>query len=132
MYTDKGIDFNAKSLRMTFQNNVLTALTDGYFLFTVGNTNLAITQDKAVQIAKNYVKTLTWNIDGKQVSGFNTLDQPVSVQFVPHPRGNSVALVPYWYVVLRLDQIYAGGINEVTVGLYADTGEVVDVQMLSS
>ena len=132
MYTDKGVDFNAKSLRMNFQSNVLTALTDGYFLFTVANTNLAITQDQAIQIAKNYVKTLTWNIEGKQVSGFNTLDQPISVQFVPHPRGNSVALVPYWYVVLRLDKTYSGGINEVTVGLYSDTGEVVDVQMLAS
>ena len=132
MYTDKGVDFNAKSLRMTFQSNILTAMIDGYFLFTVANTNLAISQDQAISIAKNYVKTLTWKIDGKQVSGFNTLDQPVSVQFVPHPRGNSVALVPYWYVVLRLDKVYSGGINEVTVGLYSDTGEVVDVQMLSS
>jgi hypothetical protein len=43
-----------------------------------------------------------------------------------------VALVPYWYVILRLDKVYSGGINQVTVGLYADTGEVVDVQMLSS
>jgi DNA-binding transcriptional ArsR family regulator len=132
MYTDKGVDFNAKSLRMTFQNNILTSITDGYFLFTVANTNLAISEEQAIQIAKNYVKTLTWNIEGKQVSGFNTLEEPVSVQFVPHPRGNSVALVPYWYVVLRLDKTYSGGINEVTVGLYSDTGEVVDVQMLAS
>ena len=132
MYTDKGVDFNAKSLRMTFQSNILTSLTDGYFLFTVANTNLAISEEQAIQIAKNYVKTLTWNIEGKQVSGFNTLDPPVSVQFVPHPRGDSVALVPYWYVVLRLDKVYSGGINEVTVGLYSDTGEVVDVQMLAN
>ena len=50
---------------------------------------------------------------------------------MPHPIGNSVALVPYWYVILRLDKD-SGGINQVTVGLYADNGEVVDVQMLSS
>jgi hypothetical protein len=131
MYTEKGLDFNAKSLRMDFQNNILTTLTDGYFLFTIANTNMAVSQDNAVAIAKNYAKTLTWNIDGKQVTGFNTQDQPVSVQFVPHPRGNSVALVPYWYVILRLDKVYSGGINEVTVGLYADTGEVENVQMLS-
>ncbi|MCW4004802.1 MAG: winged helix-turn-helix domain-containing protein [Candidatus Bathyarchaeota archaeon] len=131
MYTDKGIDFSAKSLRMTFQSNILTTLTDGYFLFTIGNTNLAISQDQAVTIAKNHVKTLTWNIDGKQTSGFNAQDTPVSVELLPHPRGDSVALVPYWYVVLRLDKVYAGGINIVTVGVYADTGEIADVQMLS-
>jgi hypothetical protein len=117
---------------MTFENHVLTAMTDGYFLFTVGNTNLSVSQDQAVKIAQNYVRTLTWTIDNKQVSGFNTLDQPVSVQLVPHPRNDSVALVPYWYVELRLDKVYSGGINEVTVGVFADTGQVADVQMLSS
>ena len=131
MYTEKGIDFSAKSLRITFENHVLTALTDGYFLFTAGNTNLAVSKDAAVGIAKNYIKTLTWNIDGKQVSGFNVLDEPVSVDLVPHPRNDSVALIPYWYVVLRLDRVYSGGINEVTVGIYADTSQVADVQMLS-
>ena len=132
MYTEKGVDFSAKSLRMTFENHVLTAMTDGYFLFTVGNTNLSVSQDQAVKIAQNYVRTLTWTIDNKQVSGFNTLDQPVSVQLVPHPRNDSVALVPYWYVELRLDKVYSGVINEVTVGVFADTGQVADVQMLSS
>jgi len=131
MYSERGIDFSAKSLRMTFQNRLLTGLTDGYFLFTVGNTDLAISENQAIDRAKNYVKTLTWTIDGKQVTGFNTQSQPVSVQLLPHPRGNSAALIPYWYVVLSLDRTFSGGINEVSVGLFADTGQVEDVQMLS-
>ncbi len=131
MYTDKGIDFSAKSLRMTFENRVLTALTDGYFLFTVANTNLNISQEEAVTIAKNHLKTLTWTINGQQTSGFTAQDQPVSVELLPHPRSDSVALAPYWYIVLRLDNTYSGGINEAGVGVYADTGEVADVQMLS-
>ena len=40
MYTQDGIDYQAKGLQMTFQNNVLTTMTDGYFLFTVGSTRL--------------------------------------------------------------------------------------------
>ena len=131
MYTENNVDFSAKSLRLTFVNNILTELSDGYFLFTVANTNIAVNQAYAVSIARNYAKTLTWNFNGTEVSGFGTLDEPDSVQFVPHPRGNSVALVPYWYIILHLDKVYAGGINEVTVGVYADTGEVADVQMLS-
>lgn len=131
MYSEKGIDFSAKSLRMTFQNRLLTGLTDGYFLFTVGNTDLAISEEQAIASARDYAKTLTWTIDGKQLTGFNTQSQPVSVQLLPHPRGNSVALIPYWYVVLSLDRTFSGGINEVSVGLFADTGQVEDVQMLS-
>ena len=132
MYTENGIDYQAKGLQMTFQNNVLTTMTDGYFLFTIGSTNLAVSRDQAISIAKNYVKTLAWTIEGAQISGFAVTDSPLSVQLVPHTRGNSVALIPYWYVEMRLTKIYAGGINEVAVGIYADTSQVSDVQMLSA
>jgi len=132
MYTDNEIDYQTKGLQMIFQNNILTTMTDGYFLYTVGNTNLAVSREQAIEIAKNHVKTLTYNIEGQQVSGFTVADEPISVQLVPHTRGNSVALVPYWYVELSLNQIYAGGRNVVTVGIYADTSKVSDVQMLST
>ena len=129
MHTENDIDFQTKGLQMTYQNNILTTMTDGYFLYTVGNTNLAVSNEQAVEIAKSHVKTLTWNIEGQQVSGFSVVDTPLSVQMVPHTRGNTVALYPYWYIELRLNQIYAGGINVVTFGIYADTGQVADVQM---
>jgi hypothetical protein len=132
MYTQNGIDFQAKGLQMTFQNNILTLMSDGYFLFTVGNTNLATSEEQAIKTAQNYVKTLTWNIEGKTVTGFTTIDPPVSVQLVPHTRGNSVALIPYWFIEMRLTQTYSGGYNEVGVGIYADTGDVSDANLLSS
>ena len=132
MYTDNGIDYQTKGLQMVFENNILTTLTDGYFLYTVGNTNLSVSREQAIEIAKNHVKTLTYNIEGQQVSGFTVADEPLSVQLVPHTRGNSVALVPYWYVELALNQIYAGGRNVVTVGIYADTSQIADVQLLST
>ena len=132
LYTEKGIDFPSKSLDMIFENRLLKEMTDGYFLFTIGNTNLDVSKEEAVGIAKNYAKTLTWNIDGKPVTGFNVLDEPVSVELAPHPRTGSTGLIPYWYVVLRLDRVYPGSINTVTVGIYADTGQVAHVQMLSS
>ena len=37
MYTQDGVDYQAKGLQMTFQNNVLITLSDGYYLFTVGS-----------------------------------------------------------------------------------------------
>ncbi|MGD6809249.1 MAG: winged helix-turn-helix domain-containing protein [Candidatus Bathyarchaeia archaeon] len=131
-YTEKGIDYPSKSVDMIFKNRVLTELTDGYFLFTIGSTSLNVTQEEAVQIAKDYAKTLTWTIDNKQIIGFTVLEEPVSVQLAPHPRAGSTGLIPYWYVVLRLDRTYADGTNTLTVGVFADNGEVVDVQMLSN
>jgi hypothetical protein len=42
-----------------------------------------------------------------------------------------LTLIPYWYVTLYLDRIYAGGVNSIAVGIYADTGEVASIQALS-
>jgi len=130
MYTENGVDYQSKGLQMTFQNNILVTMTDSYFLFNVGNNLVSVSEEKAIEIAENYVRTLTQTIEGKQVSGFKTLSPPVSVQLVPHTRGNSVDLFPYWYVELRLDQIYPSGINMVAIGLYADTGQIADVRLL--
>jgi hypothetical protein len=137
MYTENGIDFQTKGLTMTFQNNVLNTMSDGYFLFTVGSTNLgsnnmSTSKQQAIDSAKNYIKTLKWTIEGQEVTGFEVQDQPISVQLVPHTRGNNVALIPYWYIELGLTKTYAGGLNLVTVGIYADTSQVGDVQMLST
>ena len=137
MHTENGIDFQTKGLTMTFQNNVLNTMSDGYFLFTVGSNNLGsnnmtTSKQEAIDSAKNYVKTLKWTIEGHEVTGFQVQDQPISVQLVPHTRGNNVALIPYWYIELGLTKTYAGGLNAITVGIYADTSQVGDVQMLST
>ncbi len=131
MHTQNGVDYQAKGLQMTFKNNILTILSDGYFLFTIGNSDISTSQEQAIEIAKNYVKTMTWNIEGKQVSGFTVVDPPVSVQLAPHTRGNSVALIPYWFIEMSLTQTYPGGYNQVAIGIFADTGEVSDANLVS-
>ena len=131
MYTQNGVDYSAKSLRMTFNNGVLTALTDGYFLFTIADATVHFDSGQAKAIARSYIQSMTWTINSTQTSGFNAADT-VSVQMLPHPRGDSVALVPYWYIVMRLDRAYAGGFNTASVGVWADSGAVADAQLLSS
>jgi len=129
MHSQGGVDFSAKSLRITFDDGVLVSLTDGYFLFTVANTNVNFDSAQAQKIAKNRVQEMTWVINNTEVGGF-VVQRTVSVEMIPHPRGNSVALVPYWYVVFELDQTGVGGFNRASVGVWADTGEVADVQLL--
>jgi DNA-binding transcriptional ArsR family regulator len=131
VYTEQGIEYPSKAVDMIFQDRVLIELTDGYFLFTIGSTSIDVSQEEAVNIAREYAKTLTWTIDNQQITGFTTSGEPISVQLAPHPRPASTALIPYWYVVLPLDKTYPGGINTFTAGIWADNGEVVNVQMLS-
>jgi hypothetical protein len=132
MYTANGFDYSAKSVRLVFYKNVLQELTDDWFLYNVSSTPVTVSRDQAIQIAKDAAKNFEWNASGVQVTDFNVLAEPVSAVFFPHPRTDALTLVPYWYMTLYLDKEYAGGVNSITVGVWADTGEVANIQALRS
>ena len=132
LYTENGVDFQTKSLGLVFENRVLKELTDGWFLFTIGSTRVEISNDEAIGIAKDHLKTYQWAVDGTEVSNFKVLDEPVLSVLYPHVREeNSLALVPYWYVTLYLDKVYPGEVDRIAVGLWADTGQVAHIRRLS-
>jgi hypothetical protein len=131
LYTSSGVDFTAKSLRLVFQKHILQELTDDWFFYEVGSTQISVSKEQAIQIARNAAKDFKWNADGEQVSNFNVLSEPVSALFFPHSRTELLVLVPYWYITLYLDREYPGGVNSIAVGVWADTGEVANIQALS-
>ena len=131
LYTENNIDFAAKSLQIVFENGILTSMSDDWPLFSIGSTQVNISQEQALQIARDAAKTFTFNASGVQVSNFGVLQEPVSAVFFPHPRSN-LSLFPYWYIILYLDKAYPGGVNSIAVGIWADTGEVANIQALSS
>jgi hypothetical protein len=131
MYTENGVDFSPKSLNLVFKNRVLTELTDGMYLFTVGSTTVNISADKAVEIARNAAKSFSWTADGQTVSGFTVLSEPVLAVFHPNTK-QGLALYPCWYVTLYLDKTYPGGVNSIAVGVWADTGEISQIKTANS
>jgi hypothetical protein len=131
LYTENGVDFSPKSLSLVFENHILKELTDGWFLFTIGSTEVNISNEEAIQIARNAVQGFTWEADGVVVSGFSVLEEPVSAVFHPTLREEGLALVPYWEVTLYLDKAYPGGVNRIVVGVWADIGEVRRITTLS-
>jgi hypothetical protein len=125
MYTENGVDFSPKSLSLVFERRVLKELTDGWFLFTIGTTEVKVaSEEEAVEIARTAVRGFTWTADGVVVSNFNVLEEPVTAFFHPTLRGEGLALIPYWEVTLYLDRAYPGGVNNLAVGIWADNGEV--------
>jgi len=112
---------------------VLQELTDDWFLYDVGETQVTISEEQAIQIARNATQDFEWNADGEQVTDFKLLPEPVSAVFFPHPKTDeSLTLFPYWFITLYLDTEYPGGVNSITVGVWADNGEVANIQALSS
>ncbi len=131
MFTANGVDFAAKKLHLIFHNHALQELTDDWFLYDIGGTQVNVSKEEAIQIARNAAEDFGWNASGVQVSDFEILNEPVSALFFPHPRTDPLTLIPYWYVTLYLDRMYTGGVNSIAVGIYADTGEVASIQALS-
>ncbi len=127
---ENGVDFAPKSLRLVFENQVLRELLDGWFLFGIGNTEVNISPEQAIEIARNAALTFTWNYNGVEVGNVTVLQQPVSVDFHPSPK-TDLELVPYWFVTLHLDKTYPGGVTRLGVGVWADTGQVDSIITLT-
>ena len=131
LYTENGVAFLPKSLILTFENHILKEVTDGWFLFTVGSTEVNVSQEEAIEIARNAAQAFKWNADGVTVSNFNILTQPVTVLFNPTPREEPLALVPYWSITFYLDKAYPGNVDRIAVGVWADTKEIADIRAFS-
>ncbi|MCW4009732.1 MAG: helix-turn-helix domain-containing protein [Candidatus Bathyarchaeota archaeon] len=131
LYAEDGTDFSAKSIHITSHNNVITKLTDDWFLYSIGSAQVNTSQEQAIQIAKDAAENFSWNVNGTQVSNFIVLDEPATAEFYPHPKGDNLTLYPYWYVTLHLDKTYPGEVNVIAVGVWGDTGNVANIDALS-
>lgn len=130
-YTENGVDFAQKGLKLTYNNELLKELDDGYFLYKIGNTQLNIDQAGAIQAARNAVKGYSWTTGGPVIS-YTVLDQPVSAIFNPTPREEPLTLIPRWYVTLYLDNLpTTTNVNRLAVSIWADTGKIEGIAPLS-
>jgi len=131
-YSENGVDFVQKGVKLVYENQVLKELDDGYFLYGIDNAQINVDQTGAIQAARNAIKNYPLTSGGQQVVGYKVLDQPVSVVFDPQPRDIPLALVPHWTVTLYLDTTnQQTNINRLAVGIWADTGKVDGVAALT-
>ncbi len=131
-YTINDTDFVSKSLHVVLENRIVTQFNDDWFLYKIGSTQITISKEQAMLIAKNSAKSFSYNTNGATTSNMTVLDSPISVAFWGHTKTDSLTLYPYWYVTLRLDRTYPGGVNGIGVGIWADTGKVEAVQAIAA
>ncbi|KON33883.1 MAG: hypothetical protein AC479_02895 [miscellaneous Crenarchaeota group-6 archaeon AD8-1] len=127
LYTLDGVDFSPKSLSFIYEDHALKQVTDGWYLFESGTTEVNVSREEAIILAKAAAQDFSWTYEGEIVSNFVVLDDPIDVEFHPHPREDFDILVPYWYVVLYLDRVYPGEVDRIAVGLWGDNGEIADI-----
>jgi len=127
-----GIDYQVKGVQLNFENGLLEMLTDGWFLFNVGSTELNILEEEAINIAIDKAKDYSWTANGVDVSEFNILEEQVTAILYPHLRENNLELIPCWVVNLPLDKIYPGNVGSILVGIWGDTGRITEYQTISA
>ena len=100
-------------------------MIDGYFLFTVGSTTVNISSERAVTLARNALNGYSWTAEGTTVTDFTVLPDP-AVIFHPSTK-NGVALYPQYTVTFNLDKVYPGGVDSLSVQVWADNGDIAQI-----
>jgi hypothetical protein len=130
--TYDGITGPAFSLE--FVNGSLETFNDQQSLFSIGQFALNISKDQAIKIALDRAKNFSWAVGSDLstatvVTNFTILTSPVQSQLTLQPRENST-LYPYWRVDLYLDKVYDGCVNDLAVGIWADSGNIEYIRAL--
>jgi hypothetical protein len=122
-YTINGAEYT--ELSVEFQNGTFHTIHDTRGVYSIGDTTVNISREQAIDIAMKYSETYSYAMpDGSQVSGFNVTKDRSTAKLVAYP-SNSTALRPYWHVELYLNQTYPGGVEGLTIFIWANSGEVI-------
>ena len=120
--TFNGCDYPAVNL--VFRDGVFSSIIDQHAIYSIGDTAVNISKEKAIEIAMDYTKNDSYHMsDDIVISDFNVTEDKTTASLVPLARKSNV-LYPYWSVMLYLNQTYPGSINALYVGVWADSGEV--------
>ncbi|MCW4017644.1 MAG: hypothetical protein NWF00_03010 [Candidatus Bathyarchaeota archaeon] len=105
--------------------------TDNRGLYQIGNTNITISKEQAIQIAEDYItqtysckvfsKGFLKTIDNLVLTGSSTASLATTIR-------DPTTLYPYWSVQLNLDDASSEFFKELTVNVWADSGRVIDAQ----
>ncbi len=124
-YTSQGLDY-PKLLHIGFYRESLALIINQWDLYTIGSDTPKITHEEAIRIATEQAEknatVLTFS-DGSQIR-YNLTG--ISDAKISSGLREPWTAYPFWTVVLSTD-VYRG-INQIQVGIWADTGTVAYCQ----
>jgi hypothetical protein len=138
-YTANGVDAKYKCVSLGYKDGFLKVFIDTWNFYNIGSTTVNISEEQAQDIAMKSAKTYTWTVgSGNQtyiINNFN-LTKPMIKYIVFCEAGNatnarssdSLTLYPMWRIGVGLDKYYPGNVYGIYVDIWADTGQVRDMQ----
>ncbi|MFA5364676.1 MAG: hypothetical protein WC325_05785 [Candidatus Bathyarchaeia archaeon] len=128
-YVANGIEYTRKSVRMTFSNGRLTFFGNDWNVYSVGNTNLNVTKQEAIETSIQRAQSHKLVFDDKP-EPFILAQDKVNIQLWAVER-EPLTLQLTWHVKIPFVQpVY--GVYGLEVGLWADTGESFSFGVLSA
>jgi hypothetical protein len=128
-YVANGVEYTRKSVRMSFSNGRLTFFGNDWGVYSVGNTNLNVTKQEAIEKSIQRAQSHKLVFDGKQ-EPFILAQDKVNIQLWAVER-EPMVLQLTWHVKIPFVQpVY--GVYGLEVGLWADTGESFSFGVLSA
>jgi hypothetical protein len=144
-YCFNGVEATSKCVVLNFKDGFLKYFIDTWSLYTIGSTDLIVSEEEAIEIAMNTAESYSWNVSmggdnpPVTVTEFNIVgvfETELSLGNYPTKDesrgGNPLTLYPGWHVKLYFDKLYPGNVYGLSIGIWADTGEVNDVSTLMS
>jgi len=97
---------------------------------------MSVSEEEAINITVEFLEDFSLGAtqNGKlvKVTDFVMLDETVSIQLLSHTREKPLDLIPYYYVTVYLDKVHPGNVNNIGVGIWADTGAVSGYKTISA
>jgi hypothetical protein len=125
--------FEITMFGMAFENGALYVINDRSGLFTIGGAEVTVSEEEAIEIAMNNARDFYW-VTGEGISvKADSIPRELAMPELSWQHGmgrDPFTYYPYWHVDLWLDKTYPGGVSYISVGMWADTGEVVYVKAL--
>ena len=126
--TFNGADYT--SLGVDFRNGTFVAFGDDRSYYTIGGTDVNLSEEDAVDLALRHAKDLWWKVpNGTVVTDFTIVENEIGAELLTRPR-EVLTLYPYWLVILPLDKMYPGFVTQIMFLVWADTGEVIECSLL--
>jgi hypothetical protein len=144
-YFFNGVETTSKCVVLNFKDGFLKYFIDTWKLYTIGSTDLNISEEEAIELAMNAAENYSWSVSmggdnpPVTVTEFNIMGViETDLSFGNYPTknesrgGNPLTLYPGWHVKLYFDKLYPGNVYGLNIGIWADTGEVNDISTLIS
>jgi hypothetical protein len=124
--TVSGFEIGFNKVHVSFRNSFFESFTDSWNRYTVGNAEVNVSEEEAVQIAREFAERHLVEVWPGNLTTLYLRDEPAYAALSMQPR-DLERVYPLWQVQFLFDRVFSG-FDGIRVSLWADTSEIIDAK----